>query len=73
MIDGSGAREVLEALVAGFSVLGGTMAYLSGFWAFRALADGQPPAVIAERVNEGIAMGFAWGAPAAAVAFTILA
>jgi len=73
VLDGSSARDLLEAVVAAFSVLGGTMAYLSGLWAAQALVERQPPAVIEERINEGIGMGFIWGAPAATLAFTILA
>ncbi|HEX8690273.1 MAG TPA: hypothetical protein VF729_08520 [Solirubrobacterales bacterium] len=57
-LDAAGIRELLEAAIAGFSVLGGGMACISGFFAERALARGQAPAVMAHQVNEGIALGF---------------
>jgi hypothetical protein len=57
-IDATGIRDLLEAAIAGFSVLGGGMACLSGRQAERALAEGQGPAVVADRINHGIAVGF---------------
>ena len=71
-IDPSGTREFLEALIAGFSVLGGVMAYYSGHAAYLALAqDGSPP-VVAHSINEGIGEGFEAGIPAAIVALMIM-
>ena len=66
------ARSVIEAAVTGFSVLGGGMAYTSGYYAAQALAQGQPPEVVAQRVNEGIGDGFNWGALPALVALIIV-
>lgn len=57
-IDAAAIRELLEALIAGLSVLGGGMAYFSGSNAAKALAEGQPPAVLTQQVNEGIGQGF---------------
>jgi hypothetical protein len=58
LIDPAVIRELLEAAIAGFSVLGGGMACVSGFHAERALAVRQGPALMAHRINEGIAEGF---------------
>ena len=63
---------MLEALFAAFSVLGGYMAYLSGYYASQALAQGSPPDVISQRVNEGLALGFRFAAPLSIVALIIM-
>lgn len=60
-IDPSGARAFLESLIAGFSVLGGVMAYYSGHAAYRALARDEAPPVVAHSINEGIGEGFEAG------------
>ena len=72
LIDPAGAREFLEALVAAFAVLGGLMAYFSGFAARRARANEEPPPSMAHQINEGIAEGFETGAPAAIAALIIM-
>jgi len=71
-IDPSGAREFLEALIAGFAVLGGIMACYSGHAAYRALADDESPPVVAHGINKGIAEGFEAGVPLAIVALMIM-
>lgn len=72
-IEADGARQLLEAAVAAFSVLGGVMAYFSGYLAAQALAQRQPPHAVAERINEGIGEGFTWGsAPALAALIIVL-
>jgi hypothetical protein len=71
-IDPSGAREFLEAIIAAFSLLGGGMAYFSGHFAARALAQHQPPEVVAQRINEGIGEGFVYGSLPAIVALMIM-
>lgn len=71
-IDAAAARDFLEAMVAGFSVLGGVMAYTSGFRAAQALLLGLPPEVVAYRINEGIARGFLSGALLAVFALIIM-
>jgi hypothetical protein len=58
-VDLTSARELLEAIVAAFSVLGGGMAYFSGYNAAQALAQAQLPEVVAHRVNQGLGRGFA--------------
>jgi hypothetical protein len=72
LIDPTSARDFLEATVAAFSVLGGVMAYRSGFSAAQALAFGLPPDVLANQINEGIALGFLWGSPPAMGALIIM-
>lgn len=48
------------------------MAYLSGYYASQALAQGQPPEFLAQRVNEGIGLGFRFASPVAIVALIIM-
>jgi hypothetical protein len=69
--DPEGTRSLLEGVIAAFSILGGGMAYLSGYYASQALAQGQPPGYVAQRVNEGLALGFRFGAPLSIVALII--
>lgn len=71
-VDPGAAREFLEALIAGFSVLGGVMAYFSGFEAYRALARNETPSAVAHSVNEGIGAGFEIGVPMASIALMIM-
>jgi hypothetical protein len=70
-LEAGDARDLIEAAVTAVSVLGGAMAYHSGYAASRAMAEDQPPETIGHRVNEGLAQGFAWGWPAALVALMI--
>jgi hypothetical protein len=71
--DPESARSLLEAVVAAFSVLGGGMAYLSGYYASQALAQGQSSEFVAQRVNEGLALGFRVASPASVIALIIMA
>ncbi len=71
-IDPGAAREFLEALIAGFSVLGGIMAYYSGHAAYQALAQDEAPPAVAHSINEGIGEGFEVGVPAAIMALMIM-
>jgi hypothetical protein len=66
------ARELLEAVIAAFAVLGGSMAYFSGYNAAVALAEGQLADVVAQRINEGIGEGFVKGALPAIAALIIV-
>lgn len=72
-IDPSAAKDLLEAFIAAFAVLGGVMAYFSGFEAFSALASDQTPDIVTTSVNEGLAQGFAVGVPAGVIALMIMA
>jgi hypothetical protein len=71
MTEVSQTRDLLDAIIAAFAMLGGTMAYFSGFAAAQAEADGEPPVVVNDRINEGIAEGFRLGAPFAVIALII--
>lgn len=71
-VDPSSTREFLEALIAGFSVLGGVMAYYSGHAAYRALARDESPPAVAHSINQGVGEGFEAGVPAAIVALMIM-
>jgi hypothetical protein len=69
--DPGSARELLEAAVTAVSILGGAMAYCSGYAASQAMAEDQPPDILSQRVNEGIGEGFTAGWPVAIVALII--
>lgn len=70
-IEIGGARELLEAAVTAISVMGGAMAYLSGFYAAQALAERSRPEIVAQRINEGVGIGFLAGSPLAIAALII--
>ena len=70
-IEPGDARELIEAAVTAISVLGGAMAYCSGYFASQAVSEEQPPEILSQRVNEGLAQGFSWGWPTAIVALII--
>jgi len=70
-IDAAATRDLLEAAVAAVSILGGVMACASGYAASQAMAEGWPPEILSQRVNEGIARGFSAGWPLALVIFII--
>lgn len=72
LLDPTSARDFLEAAVAAFSVLGGVMAYASGFAAAQALRQEMPSDVVAHRINEGIGSGFTSGSVAAVCALIIM-
>jgi hypothetical protein len=71
-VDLDSTREFLEAVIAGFSVLGGVMAYFSGFAASTAISQGRPPSEVAHKIDRGLAFGFNLGAPAAILALMIM-
>ncbi|HKI65773.1 MAG TPA: hypothetical protein VJ989_00715 [Solirubrobacterales bacterium] len=71
-IDAESVRALLESIIAAFAVLGGTMAYFSGFEAFAAVLRNSSPAIVAERINQGMGVGFGVGVPAAVIALMIM-
>lgn len=70
--DPESARGILEALIAASSILGGGMAYMSGFRARQALAEDLPPELVTHSINEGIGDGFATAWPLATVALFVM-
>lgn len=70
-VDATDARDLLNAAVTAVSVLGGAMAYTSGYFASQATSEGQPSDVLSQRVNEALGRGFDWGWPAAVMALII--
>jgi hypothetical protein len=70
--DPESARGLLEGVIAAFSVLGGCMAYLSGYYASQALAQEQPLELVAQRVNEGLGFGFRFASPVSVIALIIM-
>jgi hypothetical protein len=70
-IDAAGARELLETAVTAASILGGAMAWTSGYSASQAMAESQSAEILGQRVNEGIGEGFAIGWPLAILVFII--
>ncbi len=71
-VDAASAREFLEAVIAAFSVLGGVMAYFSGYAASRALDRNEPPEIVAQSINEGVGVGFDVGVLSSIVALMIM-
>jgi hypothetical protein len=72
-VSGAGITEIhstIEGIVTAVSILGGAMAYESGLAAVKAMARSSPD-VLAQRVNEGMGIGFLWGAPLAFVIFIV--
>lgn len=61
----------LNGVIAGFAVLGGFMAAVSGLEAANAFWRGRPQRDLANAVNEGLALGFTCGAPFALGALMI--
>jgi hypothetical protein len=72
-IDPDTARGFLEAVIAAFSILGGGMAYFSGFGAAQSLARDEAPELLAHAVNEGIGIGFTYASPFSLAALIITA
>jgi len=62
----------LDAVIAAFAMLGGSMAYSSGLAATSAQAAELPRDLVGEVINEGIAEGFIAGVPAAVLALMIV-
>lgn len=54
------------------SVLGGFMAGFSGYAASKAVPEQASPEVVGRELNEGLALGFDWGAVAAAIVFLVI-
>jgi len=69
--DGPAAQNLLEATVTAVSILGGAMAYESGLAAAEAVAESQPPEILSQHVNEGMAKGFVWGWPLSVITLII--
>lgn len=61
----------IQAVVTGFSVLGGFMAAESGLRAARARSKGSSKSALGDEINVGIAAGFLVGAPTGLIAFTL--
>jgi hypothetical protein len=55
---GSPIYALLQAVIAAASVLGGLMAFFSGWRASQARAAGHSPASLQVAINDGIADGF---------------
>lgn len=71
-LDLADARAFLDAVIAAFAVLGGAMAYFSGFEAARAKLARELPRTITDRISIGIADGFVVGAPAAVLTLMMM-
>jgi hypothetical protein len=72
LTDTGNAGELLEAVIAAFSILGGGMAYFSGYNAAQALGQHRDPQFVAQRINEGIGEGFKLMWPMSIVALIIV-
>lgn len=65
-------REMIEAAIGGASVLGGAMAYQTGWAAMRALFQGASPEFLSTEIDLGVAHGFLWGGPLSAIVFILM-
>lgn len=71
-IDVGAIHELVNAAVTAVSILGGAMAGVSGYVASREVSRASPAEVLAEQMNKGLATGFNYGAPTAAIVFIIV-
>lgn len=53
-------RNLIESAVTAISVLGGAMAFESGYAANKATSENLDPQIVAQRINEGLGKGFSW-------------
>lgn len=58
-------QELVQSAVTAVSILGGAMAYMSGYRAAWALIENHTPDTLAHTVNVGLAEGFIAGVPLA--------
>ncbi len=65
-------RGLVEAVITGASALGGAMAYQTGFVAARAFVRGASPDALSSEINRGVAWGFIWGSPLAALVLILM-
>lgn len=72
LLDPESVRDLLDALVTAFAVLGGAIAYKCGLAATISRAGGESLAATAEAINSGMADGFLTGVPAALIAAMIV-
>ena len=72
LVDTNSASQLLEATIAAFSILGGGMAYFSGYNAAQALGQNEDPQSVAQRINEGIGEGFRMMWPLSIIALIIV-
>jgi hypothetical protein len=70
-LDPGGLHTLIETAVTAVSVLGGAMAYASGFAAAQGVAAGDSPQQLSARINEALAKGFVYGGPLSALALII--
>lgn len=70
-LDGSAIATLLEAIIAGFSVLGGFMAVGSGALAAVAYWTKQGSEALARQMNLGVAAGFTAGILPGITAFIV--
>lgn len=64
-MEATGFSELVQSAVTAVSILGGAMAYMSGYNAARALAEEDSPEIASQSINEGLGKGFAVGFPPA--------
>jgi len=71
-IDPATARQFLEAIIAAFSIVGGGIAYASGYYAAQALVRDHSPELVTQRIGEGTGEGFMFVSPLSIVALIIM-
>lgn len=60
-------QELVQSAVTAVSILGGAMAYMSGYNAARALIEDRQPDTLSHAINVGLAEGFIAGMPLALI------
>lgn len=70
-LDAASARELLQTAVTAVSILGGAMAWASGYAASQAMNESQSPEILSQRINESIGEGFTVGWLLATLIFII--
>jgi len=65
-MDVEALKAMVEAAISAASVLGGAIAYQTGFAAADAVSREASPQTLSEELNVGVAYGFQWGAPLSA-------
>jgi hypothetical protein len=53
-------KAMVEAAISGASILGGAMAYQTGWAAMRSFLRGASPEAISREIDLGVAQGFLW-------------
>lgn len=71
-MDVEALKAMIEATISAASILGGAIAYQTGYAAADAVSRGAPPSILSEEINLGVASGFQWGGPLSAFVLILM-